>query len=436
MPSKTLSLPRSVALAAASFLLAGACVDLTKPPQLRDRGGAGGAGSGGAAGATSTVPSGSGGVQGTGTGGGSGGLSDAGSDLPPVGTGGAVVVDAGPDLLTTDAGTGGGIGTGGAAGGAGGAGGGIDVATDGVGSGGAGGGMDGAATGGSGGTDAPLDGSVDAPVDVPSEASPDRPPDLGPDAGPDTPPDLAVDTVDAIPLPPGVVAYYPCESASGTTLPDRSGNGNNATLVTGLPPDGGAAPSGAGYRFEAGKVGNALTILKAGYGYVSMPPSIFNGATAITVAAWVKVTTAQNWQRVLDVGINAGLDVNQETGTQYFNLVTQNESSQLEFAITTDGYGNQQVLNGTSLTATSGWKHVAITFDGSRGILYLDSLAVATNTSLTLRPVDIGTIDYAYLGKSQWGIDPYFDGQVDEVRVYRRALTAVEIQTLWQLTAP
>jgi len=40
------------------------------------------------------------------------------------------------------------------------------------------------------------------------------------------------------------------------------------------------------------------------------------------------------------------------------------------------------------------------------------------------------------LGRSQWGLDPYFDGQLDEVRIYRRALTAVEVQTLWQLTAP
>ena len=334
-----------------------------------------------------------------------------------------------------DVGTGG-IGTGGAGGGASGAGGGIDATPDRARSGGAGGGTGGAATGGAGGADAPLDRPLDAPADLPPEAPLDLPPDRGPDSGPDTPPDLAVDTVDAISLPPGLVAYYPCEAASGTTLLDRSGNTNNATLATGLPPDGGAAPSGAGYRFEAGKVGNGLTFLKAGYGYLSMPPSIFNGATAVTVAAWVKVNTAQNWQRVLDVGVNARLDSNPETGSKYFNLVPQNGSTQLAFAITTNGYGSEQVLSGTALTAASGWKHVAVTIDGSRGILYVDSLAVATNTNFTLRPADIGTIDYAYLGKSQWGVDPYFDGQLDEVRIYRRALTAVEVQTLWQLTAP
>ena len=190
------------------------------------------------------------------------------------------------------------------------------------------------------------------------------------------------------------------------------------------------------WAFAAGKIGNALTLVKAGYGHVVLPPSIFNGATAITVAAWVKVNTAQNWQRVFDVGINARLDGNTATGTKYFNLVPQNDASQVGFAITTNGYDNEQKLNATAITPTSGWRHLAVTIDGSRGILYIDSLAAATNTGLTLRPADLGAIDYAYLGKSQFGLDPYFDGQLDEVRIYRRALSATEVQTLFQLTAP
>ena len=53
---------------------------------------------------------------------------------------------------------------------------------------------------------------------------------------------------------------------------------------------------------------------------------------------------------------------------------------------------------------------------------------------MTLRPSDLGAIDYAYIGKSQFGADPYFDGQIDEFRVYGRALDATEIETLAQLT--
>ncbi len=206
-----------------------------------------------------------------------------------------------------------------------------------------------------------------------------------------------------------------------------------------MPPAGGTAPSGTGYRFEAGKVGNALTLLKAGYGYVSMPPSIFNGATAITVALWIKVNTAQNWQRAFDVGINAHLDMDPNTGSKYFCLAPQNGTSQIESAITANGFNNEQRLYANPIVPADGWRHVAVTLDGSQGVLYVNGPGITgttTSRTLTLRPIDLSTIDYAYLGKSPWGNDPYFDGQIDEVRVYRRALSATEVQTLARFTGP
>jgi hypothetical protein len=288
-----------------------------------------------------------------------------------------------------------------------------------------------------GGIDAPLvgtDGSLflDAGTDLRR--------DLGPVGGPDAPPDLAVDSVDAIPLPTGLVAYYPCESANGVVLLDQSGNGNDATLSIGLPATGGPAPSGVGYRFEAGKVGNALTLLKAGYGYVSMPPSIFNGAAAVTVAFWIKVNTEQSWPRAFDVGINAHLDSAPYTGGKYLFLTTQNAASQIEFAITTNGFSTTQFLYAKSIVQADGWRHIAVTIDGSQGVVYVNGPGITgtktTNNTLTLRPLDLGTMDYAYLGKSPWSVDPYFDGQLDEVRVYRRALSAAEVQALAQFTGP
>jgi hypothetical protein len=223
-------------------------------------------------------------------------------------------------------------------------------------------------------------------------------------------------------------------------LPDQSGNGNDATLSIGLPPAGGTGPSGAGYRVEAGKVGNALTLLKPGYGYVSMPPSIFNGAAAVTVTFWIKVNTAQNNQHAFDVGINSHLDRDPNTGSKYFELMPQDADSQILFAITANGFSNEHRLYANAIVPADGWRYVAVTLDGSRGVVYVNGPGITgtttTSNTMTLRPSDLGTIDYAYLGKSQWGMDPYFDGQIDEVRVYRRALSATEVQTLAQFTGP
>jgi hypothetical protein len=246
---------------------------------------------------------------------------------------------------------------------------------------------------------------------------PDAGRDLGPDLGPDTsPPD---------PLLEGLIAYYPCEAASGTNLPDSSSKNNKGTLS-----------AAAGYSFGTGKVGKALTLVKASSGYVSLPPAMLAGATTMTFAAWVKVTTAQNWQRVLDLGVNANLAQNPSSGTNtiaYMNLVPQTDTSKLELAITKSGYPGEQRLDATSLPANT-WKHVALVMAAGSVTLYVDGAQAATGNTVTLRPADLGALDYIFLGRSQFSADPYFDGALDEVRFYNRALTATEVKALFQFT--
>jgi hypothetical protein len=211
-----------------------------------------------------------------------------------------------------------------------------------------------------------------------------------------------------------------------------SGNGNHGTLVNGSPPDGGTASTGTGYSFTSGKVGSALTLQKAGYGYVSLPATIFASATDITIAAWVKVVTAQSWPRILDVGVNANLLVNPNTGTKYLNLVPQTSTNNLIFAITNNGYTSEQQLKTTRLSAGA-WKHVAVVLAGGTGTLYIDGGTTVSNP-IALRPVNLVTIDYAFIGKSQFPADPYFDGQIDEFRVYSRGLSAAEVLALYNFT--
>jgi hypothetical protein len=71
---------------------------------------------------------------------------------------------------------------------------------------------------------------------------------------------------------------------------------------------------------------------------------------------------------------------------------------------------------------------VAVTIGGSTGVLYVDGVPVGTNSSMTLSPSALGITTQNYIGKSQYN-DPYFNGQVDEFRIYNDVLGAGDVAT-------
>ena len=78
----------------------------------------------------------------------------------------------------------------------------------------------------------------------------------------------------------------------------------------------------------------------------------------------------------------------------------------------------------TAPLAVNTWTHLALTYDGVTLILYMNGMQVASLAhtgplGTSPNPLQIG-------GDSLFG--QYFQGTIDEVRVYNRALSALEIQ--------
>jgi hypothetical protein len=161
---------------------------------------------------------------------------------------------------------------------------------------------------------------------------------------------------------------------------------------------------------------------------------VFASLGDFTVATWMYVTGTQNWERVFDTGKNAALTDAPGTGTTYMNLTPKDHRGELRWSISKDGYNNEESLHVPAL-ATGAWRHVTIVLTGGVGRLYVDGAEVM-NDPTAMKPTDIVGLDYAYLGKSQFAADAYFDGMLDEFRVYNRALSAAEVLALFQLTAP
>jgi hypothetical protein len=214
----------------------------------------------------------------------------------------------------------------------------------------------------------------------------------------------------------GQIAYYRCESAagnSGTVLEDSSGQGHDATLYTGT---GGAA----GYSFVTGKVHDALHLVAAQQGFVTLPDGLLDNACEVTIATWVWLDSSQKWQRIFDFG--------RDSSVYMFLSPKSNGSGKLRFAISLAGIDGEQIIDGTEELPTGAWYHVAVVLGPAGGALYVNASKVGSNADLTLRPADLGNLPNLYLGRSQFSKDPYYDGNIDSFRIYDRALSDAEIR--------
>lgn len=146
--------------------------------------------------------------------------------------------------------------------------------------------------------------------------------------------------------------------------------------------------------------------------YVWLPPGV---GYAQTFAAVVKWRGGGQWQRIFDFG----------TDTSKTVMLTPSASGNVMRLDINPG-GNLQTLQWTQPLPTNVWTHVAVTLNGTNGILYVNGAAVATNSSMTVLPLNVAP-QTNHLGRSKFEVDPYFNGQYASFRAHSRALTAAEI---------
>jgi hypothetical protein len=131
--------------------------------------------------------------------------------------------------------------------------------------------------------------------------------------------------------------------------------------------------------------------------------------TALTLMAWVRPRVVGTWDTVL---------MKEASGTLAYSLYGANASRRVSTEL-----GPFEVASTTTL-ATNTWTHVAVTYDGSTTRLYLNGVQRVSRSGVrsipaTANPLRIG-------GNAVWN-NEWFDGTLDELRVYSRALTAADV---------
>ncbi len=212
----------------------------------------------------------------------------------------------------------------------------------------------------------------------------------------------------------GLVGYWPLDEGAGSTTVDQSGNGNNG-IWTGTPINGSY--------YASGKVGNSSANVNGTNSYATVPSSTLH-QTTFTVAAWVNPVNLRNSNDLIFGDFNT-------TATRFNYALSIDRSGlgstpYIEFS---NNAGTIAVAEDSVAAVGNTWMHLAGTFDGATLKLYRNGV-LATSSATALVPSNQGGAMDIGRGGDYTG-NLMFQGLIDDMRVYSRALSAGEIQALY-----
>ena len=96
----------------------------------------------------------------------------------------------------------------------------------------------------------------------------------------------------------------------------------------------------------------------------------------------------------------------------------------------------RRVQSAVGLVQNNTWTHIAATLSGNTARLFVNGEWVNLSTSFAYPPVDNGATTQNWIGRSQYGSDPYFSGNIADLKVWNYALTNEEVAQEYLNAAP
>ena len=264
----------------------------------------------------------------------------------------------------------------------------------------------------------------------------------------------------------GLIAHYnfDYDNAEPSIISDISGNGNDATVLNNVGEvsngwwtetvnnkltvaDGVATFPGMTQTWGGANLGAAL----------KLPNNINSDVESFSFAAWIKAdgtySYANNMTRFFDFG-NLGSGSNDA----YNSIFARYTSSSGLLRIQDRNLGSNAYQESTisSRPFTDVWGHFVFVYEKNEETGYYETkvyingeeVSSLSSTNMYTRALsDLGVLDDAsngfFIGRTVWAAtnqnvtdNPDFKGQMDEIRLYNRGLTAGQINYLYETTSP
>ncbi|MBX2850369.1 MAG: hypothetical protein KTR15_01335, partial [Phycisphaeraceae bacterium] len=222
--------------------------------------------------------------------------------------------------------------------------------------------------------------------------------------------DLAGETVSD----DGLVGHWKFDEASGSTATDSSSEGNDGTIIgaTRVTTSGAPVPGGAGGALSFDGVDDLVDLDN---------PASMNFTGEITLAAWVKVGATDGYRNIIGHGL--GLNPHGE-------VFLRIDDGRYEIGSWNGGFNKASAAIPAEDTANGGqWVHLAGVYDGAIWRLYRNGMLIGVTQDA---PGSVITQTDWSIGARGTGTSRYFDGEIDDVRIYNRNLLEGDIVQLAQ----
>jgi len=217
-------------------------------------------------------------------------------------------------------------------------------------------------------------------------------------------------------LDPSLLGWWTLDDGSGTRAADSSGNGQEGLLA-------------GGPQWTDGQLGGALHFDGVD-DYVNLPIDTVLGAqTNVSVSAWVNYQGQLGgfWQRVFDFGQDEAI---------YMFLCPRGQVASGEepiiYGLGQAGWQDEDRIECVDTYPEGlpeGWHHVAVTVDYENRVarIYVDAEVAGENDAIRYGPENLGITGQNWLGRSQYEGDPYFEGTLDDVRIYDFSMSQSDV---------
>ncbi len=240
--------------------------------------------------------------------------------------------------------------------------------------------------------------------------------------------------------PDDLVGHWTFDEGQGTTVNDYSGKNFHGTLKTGHAFFGAGTP-----QWTEDRYGNANKAIKFADGAnVEVPYNSLLNPQEISISLWMKPDPqATPWANNYMVSLNRwnGYKLQlQDAPKVFFTVKALHEGNEVYH----DRDNEDPTIN------LGEWYHVTVTFKNGEMAFYLDgtavkvwdntpgaAIALSTPINLTIGqdlPTDIYSTDDSSPYFVNWG--GYFKGVLDDVRIYKTALTSAQVQAIYNLEKP